>query len=295
MPLILPIFILLFLIVLMAYWVWRRRYGHPPEDFPVIVAYHKVDNRFEFGITRTTVRQFRRQMEYLSQSNCSVIHPDQVLQTEGVADPVLLTFDDGYAAFYANAFPVLREYGFPALVFLITDYIGQWNAWDANLGWIRFRHLDWDQIREMNRYGIEFGSHTCSHRDLTRLSKAEIRHELADSKAVIEEHLGRPVKYLSYPFGSYDERVIAIAKELDYKAAYSLYPKHSNKVIEPFALQRTCSYLHDTQLSYAIKLGQRSPRLYWTQDLLGRIINWFSYGTVFYTDLKDRMRQKKRT
>ncbi|HCK98747.1 MAG TPA: hypothetical protein DHW42_01385 [Candidatus Marinimicrobia bacterium] len=283
---------ILFVLGLAGYLIWRRRYGYPPREFPVILAYHKVDNRFEFGITRTTVAQFHRQMQYLSQNGFKVIRPDQLFAADSIANPVLLTFDDGYEEFYRTAFPILQGYDFPALIFLITDYVGKLNLWDANLGWIRFRHLDWNQIREMSESGIVFGSHTRTHRDLTRLSGVEIYRELAESKAVIEEKLGKRVDYLSYPFGNYDARVIEIAKELGYTAAFSLYPRHSNQIIEPFALQRTSTYLHDIRFSYAIKVRQCYSRLYWAQDMLGRTINWFSYGTIAYTDLKERLRNK---
>jgi peptidoglycan/xylan/chitin deacetylase (PgdA/CDA1 family) len=97
---------------------------------------------------------------------------------------VVLTFDDGYLDFYTQAFPVLRQYGFTATVFLPTDYI------DSSKPGLKGKyHLTWDLVRELSQSGIDFGSHTCSHPQLYELSPAEIESELRKSKETIEFQL----------------------------------------------------------------------------------------------------------
>ncbi|MBI5584180.1 MAG: polysaccharide deacetylase family protein [Deltaproteobacteria bacterium] len=97
----------------------------------------------------------------------------------------VLTFDDGYRDFYTQAFPLLKAKGFPASVFLPTDFIGRPAA-----GLRGKAHLSWAEILELQRQGITFGSHTCSHPQLAELQVDQLRRELSHSGRVIQEQTG---------------------------------------------------------------------------------------------------------
>jgi peptidoglycan/xylan/chitin deacetylase (PgdA/CDA1 family) len=97
---------------------------------------------------------------------------------------VVLTFDDGYRDFYTDAFPVLKRYGFTATVFLPTAYVD-----GKRPGLKNKEHLNWNEVRELYRAGISFGSHTVNHPQLHDLDWPEIEFELKESKAVIESQL----------------------------------------------------------------------------------------------------------
>lgn len=89
------------------------------------------------------------------------------------------------------------------------------------------RALTWAEIREMSASGIEFGSHTVSHRCLARLSSSEIEWELRCSKERIESEIGKPVTSLAYPFGgrtAFNAEVIDTARRLGYRMATSYMP-----------------------------------------------------------------------
>ncbi len=83
------------------------------------------------------------------------------------------------------------------------------------------RPLSWDQILEMSDGGIEFGSHTVSHPFLSNLTKSEMMYELLESKNFIEQQLGKEIKSIAYPFGSYDHRVMNCAKNCGYQFGIS--------------------------------------------------------------------------
>ncbi|NMB58147.1 MAG: polysaccharide deacetylase family protein [Chloroflexi bacterium] len=92
-----------------------------------------------------------------------------------------------------------------------------------------FNHIfmTWDQVREMAANGIEFGSHTLTHPILTRISIEQARHELVESRRLIEQELGKPVETLAYPNGGqadFNPEVIAVAREAGYKLAFTLMP-----------------------------------------------------------------------
>jgi poly-beta-1,6-N-acetyl-D-glucosamine N-deacetylase len=128
--------------------------------------------------------------------------------------PLVLTFDDNGAGIYANAFPLLRRYGFHATLFVHTNYVGKTTS---------KRHNTWDQLREMQRSGlIDVQSLTANHpEDLRKLSDADVAHELRLSQFSIERRLGRKPYALAYPYDNYDDRVARLAAVNGYALGFS--------------------------------------------------------------------------
>ena len=85
--------------------------------------------------------------------------------------PVLITFDDGYAEMARYALPILRRYGFKAVVYIVTGLIGKTNEWDTRMGFGELRLMTERQIGEWGGQGIEFGAHTRDHADLRKLCR----------------------------------------------------------------------------------------------------------------------------
>lgn len=108
---------------------------------------------------------------------------------------VVITFDDGFNNFYTQAFPALREYGFTAAVFLPTAFIGA-----VRRSFKGTACMTWDEVRELRKAGITFGSHTVNHPELIELPVQEVRRELRDSKIELEQQLGEPVTTFAYPY-----------------------------------------------------------------------------------------------
>jgi peptidoglycan/xylan/chitin deacetylase (PgdA/CDA1 family) len=169
-----------------------------------ILMYHSVSDREEqvhpYYRTVTSPEVFARQMKYLHESGYSTLSLSQAvswLQAPGRTGerPMVITFDDGFQDFYASAFPILSRYGFSATMFLPTAYIGvtsrSFNGREC---------LTWGQVRELERAGIEFGSHTVTHPQLKTLDSAAVAYEVRTSKAMIEQELGCAVKSFAYPY-----------------------------------------------------------------------------------------------
>ena len=246
---------------------------NPPTP---VLAFHKVDPSFEWGVTRTTPGQFRRILARLKADG----YGGTSLQTLLDGSPrngkrVVLTFDDAYESVYIHALPLLKAFGFTATVFVITRYAGMWNAWDVNLGWLRFRHMSWNQIRELGRLGFEIGSHTVHHADLTKLNDARLTDELKRSKEDIEQNTGVPARVVSFPFGRYDQRVVQASREAGYEAACGFLAWKRKE--DPFVYQRKACYLVDGLWNLKAKIGSG-----WTASLENaklRFINFCSHGT----------------
>lgn len=152
-------------------------------------------------------------MEFLYRNGYSVMELEDLISclTENREIPgraVVITFDDGYKNHYTNAVPVLRQYDFPATIFLATDYIGSNDVfpWLNSLccrngackqSWIP---LSWAEVSELSKGRFTFGSHTCSHTNIREMSGGVFKREIERSKKVIEGKINRTVNLFSYPF-----------------------------------------------------------------------------------------------
>lgn len=260
------------------YVLWKFLWG-PPPPLPSVLAYHKVTS-FEMGGTWISPRRFERQLDFLMHSGYRFISETDFLDTlEGRRElnrkEILLTFDDGYSMLLDNALPALEERGIPVLIFLVTSYAGRDNSWELSLPGRRATHLGWDDVSQLaSRQGISFGSHSRSHRDLTRLPRQKVEDELLISKQVIEHHTGLEVQSISYPFGRVNAQVAAVAEEAGYRAGFTLYPPGRSTPPGKMILRREGVWVIDNGLSLLAKLS--GGPFFWIEDLKGRAINSFA-------------------
>jgi len=281
------------------------------SDFPIL-AYHKVDYRRELGITNLSPERFERQISFFKESGYSSFLTDEFPNISSISlDGInmenqdyesgessnspsrffIISFDDGYEDIFIYAYPILKKYGFTAIVFLIAGYIGKFNIWDASPG-PRFRHLNWTQVQEMSKNGFLFGSHGINHNFLTRQKDNDIRYETETSKKMLEDRLGLPVQFFSYPYGNYNERVIRFVHESGYKAAFSLYPefwsKESYKINRSiYAIPRIAIYSLDNMRAFRAKIGcSRSGQIPYMQKIKNQLINKCAYASVLVKNQK---------
>jgi len=151
--------------------------------------------------TVTSPRSFAAQMKSLKDRCLRGITLGEALRhlrhpaasPEALADKVVITFDDGFQDFLSEAFPVLDRSGFTATVFLASDFLGK--------DFVNGRPcLTAAQVRGLASHGIEFGSHSASHRRLVELDTDDLRTELRGSRQVIEDVLCGQVDLFSYPY-----------------------------------------------------------------------------------------------
>ena len=169
-----------------------------------ILTYHSLDASGAVISLRPEI--FRQHIRSLVVQGIAVVSLEDILgprRSEETQPAVALTFDDGFADFSPQAFPWLLQYAFPATVFLVSGYCGKTNDWPSQPPGLGGRALlGWSEIEELSRQGIEFGAHSVTHPDLTRLPLAAAREEILSSRKQIEDRVGRPVKAFAYPYGA---------------------------------------------------------------------------------------------
>ena len=168
-----------------------------------ILTYHSLDASGAVISLRPEI--FRQHIRSLVVQGIAVVSLEDILgprRSEETQPAVALTFDDGFADFSPQAFPWLLQYAFPATVFLVSGYCGKTNDWPSQPPGLGGRALlGWSEIEELSRQGIEFGAHSVTHPDLTRLPLAAAREEILSSQKQIEDRVGKPVKAFAYPYG----------------------------------------------------------------------------------------------
>ena len=141
---------------------------------------------------------------------------------------VVITFDDGYRDVHKYALPVLERFGMNAIAYVITSRI---SGVDPSF-------LTWKQLRDLERRGIEIGSHTVSHTALASVSDSTALAELVGSRKKLERKLGHRVPWLAYPYGSYDAQVEYLAKKAGYVLAVTTDWGALQSAERPLALER---------------------------------------------------------
>jgi len=178
--------------------------------------------------------------------------------------PVAITFDDAYADVAEHALPVLERFGFGATVYVVSGQVGGDNGWDADKGIATLPCMDAASIRAWASRGIEFGAHTRSHRDLTRLAPADQRDEIVGSADELGAVLGEKVTSFAYPYGRYDDGAVAIAASA-FSTAVTCDEGLNFLDTDPSRMRRTMVYPIDGDIALAFRARWGLQPLQWVK------------------------------
>ncbi len=209
-------------------------------SFPVLV-YHQIGRETSLDYLMITKKMFVEQIHYI-RKHYHPIHLSALLEKMSRSEPITpdaiaITFDDGYADTFSEAFPVLREYKIPATLFITTGFVD-----GLKDGPRKAKMLSWKMIRQMMLSGIiECGAHTVTHPNLRHLSLKKARCEIVESKKRIEEKIESPVKTFAYPYGnsrSFSKQIQMLVQEAGYLGACTTLPGQNSSSTNPFSLRR---------------------------------------------------------
>ena len=233
-----------------------------------ILMYHQVGDFPPMREHRSTYchhRRFAAQMALLSRLRYRVISLDDALQGilrkgELPSKAVVLTFDDGYENFSDYAFPVLRRYGFPATVYLLSGLLGQPSSWFAADGRDCPPLLGRESILRLSREDISFGSHGISHVKLAEVEEELMRREIFQSRRELTQLLGLKIEHFCYPYGSHSPKVIETVREAGYASAVTCVRGAAAPGEDPLQLPRKAISYGDTLVGFFWKLAVKNRR-----------------------------------
>ncbi|WP_242614687.1 polysaccharide deacetylase family protein [Actinomadura roseirufa] len=192
---------------------------------PWVLMYHSIDHYAEDPhLVTVSPPRFEAQLGWLRARGLRGVGTAELLAARDAGDArglVGLTFDDGYADFATRALPALVRFGFTATVFAVSGRIGSYNAWDDGP---RKPLMTVEQLRTVARAGMEVGSHGRYHVSLPGTGATELRAELEESRASLEELLDRPVTGFAYPYGHATRREIDAVRAAGYGYAVDIGP-----------------------------------------------------------------------
>ena len=210
-----------------------------------VLLYHRVNDALRDGVT-TGIERFDEHMAYLGR-HWPVVPLRAVIRGEVDAPRrgplVCVTFDDGYRDNYDYAAPILIKHRLPATFFVSTDKLTSQTAFDHDLEKLGsgLPNMTWDQVREMQSEGIDFGSHTVNHVNMGRIAPEHAKMELHDSRETLRAELGQDEFLFAYPFGK-PEDITPQARELTRQAGYvcccSAYGGINVGTLDPFNILR---------------------------------------------------------
>ncbi len=229
-----------------------------------ILCYHRVCPENEFGKFRSlcvTPENFRSQMRLLKRLGYTSLSIQNFaanlrLQKNIPSKSVVITFDDGYRDNFTHAFPILKEFGVTANIFLVTDLIGKVNAWDQE----QVPLLSADEIRLMRDGGVVFGSHTANHVDMTVVEPETVKNELKISQAALEEITRRKDIPFCYPYGRMHAEAKRWVRDAGYVCGVAVDSGPLDQGLDFFELRRVQVFPSTTLFGFWKKLQPWYPR-----------------------------------
>lgn len=185
------------------------------SNIPVLMYHSISDQKNKMSVSRVN---FKKQMKLMDRLGYKAINLKDLEKVEE-RKKFVITFDDGYEDVFNNAYPILNELGFNATCFFVTNHIGKSNSWDKDqINYQEKRLMNDKQINIWKESGMEIGSHSMDHKNLTKIDFEDKTRQIIDSKYFFKKKYNIEVESFSYPFGYFDHECIEIIKK-NYKYA----------------------------------------------------------------------------
>ena len=180
-----------------------------------ILLYHHVNGEFTDSRYRVSIPDFRDQMQTLYDQGYTAITISTLVDAllyggELPEKPVVITFDDGHQSIYEQAFPIMQEFGFPGVFYIVANRI-----YDVP------EFVNVEQITTMVDAGWEIGSHGYTHLDITK-NHGSAAYEVGQSRVDLKAALGTEINTFAYPYGEVDPFVAQNVSNAQYRAGMGL-------------------------------------------------------------------------
>ena len=232
----------------------------------LVLCYHAVSERWPADLSITPAN-LAAQLDLLAARGYRGVTFTEAVLHRPAHKAVAVTFDDAYRSVLELGEPILTRLGWPATVFVPTDFAGteQPMSWPGIDQWASGEFgrelvpMSWEGLGRLAEAGWEIGSHTCSHAHLTELDESALDEELRRSKSECQDHLGSRCDAIAYPYGDHDLRVANAARAAGYRAAGTLPSRMSAE--DPLRWPRVGVYYGDDLRRFRTKVSPLVRRL----------------------------------
>ncbi|GAB1445599.1 MAG: polysaccharide deacetylase family protein [Cyclobacteriaceae bacterium] len=226
----------------------------------VCFVYHRFgDNRFP--TTNISINDFEEHLMWLTDHHYQVLSLSDAIDYLSNNTPVkktaVISIDDGYKSFFNNGLPLLRQYKFPATLFINTETVG---AGD---------YMDWQQLKEATEQKIEIGNHTHTHDYFLNrppnVRYSDFENDLKSAQQLIKEKLGITSKVFAYPYGEFDKKMKTIVKSNGFQGAAAQNSGVMNSITDKYQIPRFPMSEHYAKMFYekasmqSLKVIKKSP------------------------------------
>ena len=221
-----------------------------PDKYTVpIMMYHHVNDK-EFEAEDVTPENFRKQMDFLKRHNYNVISLDELVEKINAhqrlpKNSVVIAFDDGNFDNFTEAFPILKEFQFPAIFFVSPGFFSN----QIFMGWKELKDMQAAKF-------VSFGSHGMTQAYLPDLPPDKLRYEIFESKRVLEEKLGVKIDYLAYPVGGFNDEIKVMVKQAGYKAAVTTNRGYDRFDTDLYEINRIQEMVHNVGIHHQFFFAQ---------------------------------------
>ncbi|MBE6053597.1 MAG: polysaccharide deacetylase family protein [Clostridium sartagoforme] len=177
-----------------------------------ILMYHSISDADPNNNLLIPIKQFESEVKWLNENGFTPMLLGDVVKAYNTGyvpkKPVAITFDDGYADNYSEAYRILKENNMKGTFFIITNNTDKDSF-----------YMNSDMLKEMNNNGMGIENHTSRHIEFTNISREDKIAIIKEGQDALKEKVGIDSKFLCYPVGRYDEETIEVEKELGIEAA----------------------------------------------------------------------------
>lgn len=235
------------------------------RNLPILMYHHvvpaeEVGAHAPFSVSH---QLFARQLDWLQQWGFMTVSLSELFDSQDSLPhrnprkkPVVITFDDCPASLLDFAVPELNRRGMTATFFAVAGKDGGRNDWDADQSTPQVRLMNAGELRKLAAQGFEIGSHSYSHAKLRQCSTSTIDSELQQSRQLLEQATGKPVRFLAYPYGEYPPDYAHHASNAGYEGAVSIFSNATSVLTDPYCMRRTLVHEGDSAMRFRFKLSR---------------------------------------
>jgi len=227
--------------------IFRRILNKPLHDSCIVLFYHSIPDIY--------LKKFQRQLDYLQKKTTVVPIDFQKLSCNNIRYSII-TFDDAFQSVIKNALPLLYERKMPSTIFVPSGCLGEKPSWLQETD-----HADKNehvatlsQLLDLNRDYISIGSHSINHSHLPELNENDAMNEINNSRLFLEKKLNCKIKYIAFPFGEYNEKIIDLCKKSNYEQVFTIDTYSPYSSTDAYERGRVAIDPWDWTIEYRLKI-----------------------------------------